>query len=145
MPQGYNEQRRAKKDTCVTKSVCVRVCEKVQDPLTQRASVCCGSKLSITLDSQGLFRTAVNRSPTLPVGGLEARDAPTTEIHPVSLDQPQKATAAASQEDPVCQSGSNHPMTSNRSRAEPQSDSQNGREQVNATKRESSPDPSIIR
>lgn len=61
------------------------VCEKVQHPLTQRASVCCGSKLSITLTSQGPFRTAVNRSATLPVAGLEAQDAPTTELHPASL------------------------------------------------------------
>lgn len=83
---------------------------KSKIPQHKESSVCCSSKLSITLDSQGPFRTAVNRSPTLPVGGLEAQDAPTTELHPVSLDQPQKAAAAALQEDPVCHIRSNHPM-----------------------------------
>lgn len=93
------------------KCVCTCVCvQKSKNPQHKESSVCCSSKLSITLDSQGPFRTAVKRSPTLPVVGLELQDAPTTELHPVSLDQPQKVTVAASQENPVCQSRLNHPM-----------------------------------
>ena len=121
---------REKKKTLVwEKKVCVHVqhCarEKIETEreskktLIQRASVC-SPTLSITLDSQGPFRTAVNHSPALPARRLEAQDKPTAELHPVCppappvphIARPQWATAAhfTLQEDPVCQSSSNRPV-----------------------------------
>lgn len=56
--------------------------ERVQKGLIQRATVY-SPRLSITLDSQGPFRIAVNQGPALPAHRLEAQDKPTTELHPV--------------------------------------------------------------
>lgn len=109
--------------TCVTESVCVFACitlcvrrkiedrERVQESVIQRASVY-SPRLSITLDSRGPFRLAVNHGPALPAHRLEAQDKPTAELHPVypSSTAHSSATMGHSshfslREDPVCQSG----------------------------------------
>lgn len=123
-------RREGEKKTLVWAKVCVCVCmynivwekkknrdrERVQETLIQRASVC-SPRLSITLDSQGPFRLAVNHGPALPAHRLEAQDKPTAELHPVwpSSTAHSSATMGHSshfslQEDPVCQSSSNHQM-----------------------------------
>lgn len=90
--------------------------ERVQEALIQRASVC-SPRLSITLDSQGPFRMAVNHGPALPARRLEAQDKPTAELHPVCASSTAHSSATMGhsshftlQEDPVCQSISNHAM-----------------------------------
>lgn len=94
LPQRHNEERKKKKKRHLYHQKCVYVCvcgivweRKSKIPQHKEPVCAAGSKLSITLDSQGLFRTALNRSPTLPAGGLEAQDAPTTELHPASLQR----------------------------------------------------------
>lgn len=115
--------RGGKKSLCVF--ACITLCERrkknrdserVQETLIQRASVC-SSRLSITLDSQGPFRLAVNHGPALPAHRLEAQDKPTAELHPVCPSSTAHSSATMGhsshfslQEDPVCQSSSNHQM-----------------------------------
>lgn len=83
--------------------------ERVQKGLTQRASVC-SPRLSITLDSQGPFRMAVDHGPVLPAHGLEAQYKPTADLHPVGPSSTAHSSAPLGHsvhrtlhEDPVCQ------------------------------------------
>lgn len=86
---GHNEERGEKHTLGSPKvfvCVCVRVWVRKSKMPSHKEPVCaaalsCPSRWTL----RGLFRTAVNRSPALPVGGLEAQEAPTTELHPVSL------------------------------------------------------------
>lgn len=85
---------------------------RVQEGWIQRASVC-SPRLSITLDSQGPFRIALNHGLALPAHRLQAQDKLTTELHPVcpsstvhSVVTMGHSSRFTLQEDPVCQSSS---------------------------------------
>ena len=66
---------------------------------------------------RGPFRMAVNHGPALPARRLEAQDKPTAELHPVCPSSTAHSSVTMGhsghftlQEDPVCQSSSNHPV-----------------------------------